>query len=127
MKYEVITMKTLNDLIAVIKRHPRYGEVGMILCHNGVVRGTSRDGREVSGLAVEVDWHKLKAVVARQKMRQGIIEILVEINEGRNLVIGDDVMFIVVAGDIRETVIAVLTDTLNEIKSTVTGKTEFFL
>jgi len=35
-------------------------------------------------------------------------------------------MFLVVAGDIRETVIQVLTDTLNAIKTTVTSKTEFF-
>jgi hypothetical protein len=36
-------------------------------------------------------------------------------------------MFLVVAGDIRENVIAVLTDTLNLIKTTVTEKTEYFL
>ncbi len=120
-------MKNINDLIAKIKNHPEYGKAGMILCHNGVVRESSRDGREVSGLSVRVDWQKLHEIINRQKKRQGIIEILVEINEGTNLTIGDDVMFIVVAGDIRETVIASLTDTLNEIKSTVTSKTEFFI
>jgi len=36
-------------------------------------------------------------------------------------------MLLAVAGDIRENVIAVLTDTLNLIKSTVTTKTEYFL
>ncbi len=120
-------MKTLTDLVAEIKNHPDYGKAGMILCHNGVVRETSRDGRKVSGLSVKVDWEKLDQIVEKQKKRQGIIDILVEINEGEKLVIGDDVMFIVVAGDIRETVIASLTDTLNEIKSTVTSKTEFFV
>ena len=120
-------MKNLNELVADIKNHPEYAKAGMILCHNGVVRGTSRDGREVSGLSVEVDWQKLEEIVTRQKRRDGIVDILVEINEGRNLIIGDDVMFIVVAGDIRETVIESLTDTLNEIKSTVTSKTEFFV
>ncbi len=120
-------MKDLCALVEQIKDHPEYRQAGMILCHNGVVRATSRDGREVSGLSVKVDWDKLNEIVTRQKRRQGIIEILVEINEGKDLSIGDDVMFIVVAGDIRETVIAALTDTLNEIKSTVTGKTEFFL
>ncbi len=55
-----------------------------------------------------------------------IVEILVEINENRPLAVGDDVMFIVVAGDIRENVIGALTDTLNAIKSSVTTKTEFF-
>jgi molybdopterin synthase catalytic subunit len=35
-------------------------------------------------------------------------------------------MLLVVAGDIRDNVIATLKDTLNAIKTTVTRKTEFF-
>jgi molybdopterin synthase catalytic subunit len=116
----------VSSLIEQIKNHPNYGKVGMILCHNGVVRGTSRDGRPTSGLKVAVDHHKLQQIVAEQKQRPGIIEILVEIAEGRDLAVGDDVMVLAVAGDIRETVIAALTDTLNAIKSTVTQKTEYF-
>ena len=119
-------MKSASQLIDEIKKHPDFAKAGMILCHNGVVRATARDGRQVTGLSVRVDWQKLDAILARQKARDGIVEILVEINEGTDLGIGDDVMFIVVAGDIRETVISVLTDALNEIKSTVTSKTEFF-
>jgi molybdopterin synthase catalytic subunit len=38
---------TINRLIEQIKRNPDYDRVGMILTHNGVVRGTSRDGRPV--------------------------------------------------------------------------------
>lgn len=120
-------MKTLNDLVQEIKQHPDYPKAGMILCHNGVVRETSRDGRQVSGLAVSVDWQKLDEIIAAQKKRHGIVEILIEINEGTDLAIGDDVMFIVVAGDIRETVLSVLTDTLNQVKSTVTSKTEYYI
>jgi len=50
----------------------------------------------------------------------------VQINADRDLAVGDDVMLLVVAGDIRETVIATLSDTLNEIKASVTSKTEYF-
>jgi len=113
-------------MIDSIKRHPDYHQAGMILCHNGVVRDTSRDGRKVSGLTISVDHKKLRQVVETYKKKPGIVEILVEIAENKKLVVGDDVMFLVVAGDIRETVIRVLTDTLNAIKSTVTHKTEFF-
>ena len=119
-------MKTLTALVDEVKGHPDYTKAGMILCHNGVVRETSRDGRKVSGLAVAVDWQKLDEIIDAQKKRHGIIEILVEINEGKDLAIGDDVMYIVVAGDVRETVLSVLTDTLNQIKATVTSKTEYF-
>jgi molybdopterin synthase catalytic subunit len=98
----------LNNLIDAIKKHPDYSKTGMILCHNGVVRGTSRDGRQVSGLKIVVDHEKLRNVISENKKRKGIIEILIEIAENKDLSVGDDVMFLVVAGDIRDTVIEVL-------------------
>ncbi len=116
----------IANLIDQIKNHPDYDKAGMILCHNGVVRGTSRDGRKVSGLSISVDYETLQQVVDEHKKRPGIIEILVEIVAGKDLAVGDDVMHLVVAGDIREHVISTLSDTLNAIKSTVTSKTEFF-
>ena len=116
-----------NELISKIKAHPEYEKVGMILCHNGVVRGTSRDGRKVSGLRVAADWEQLDDVLAEHRARPGIIDIQVEIAADRDLKVGDDVMMLVVAGDIRDNVIEVLGDTLNAIKHTVTAKTEFFI
>ncbi|MBC8199629.1 MAG: molybdenum cofactor biosynthesis protein MoaE [Desulfobacteraceae bacterium] len=116
----------LNNLIDAVKKHPDYDKVGMILCHNGVVRGTSRDGRQVSGLRIAVDHEKLRNVIKENKKRKGIIEILIEIAENKDLSVGDDVMFLVVAGDIRDNVIEALKETLNDIKTTVTTKTEFF-
>ena len=116
----------MTHLIDTIKKHPDYDKAGMILCHNGVVRSTSRDGRKVSGLTITVDRKKLKKVIDENKKRPGIIEILVEIADNKELSLGDDVMFLVVAGDIRDNVIPVLSDTLNAIKTTVTSKTEFF-
>jgi len=65
-------------------------------------------------------------VIAENKKRPGIIEIRAEIADEQNLGVGDDIMLLVVAGDIRENVIAALSDTLNAIKTTVTHKTEFF-
>jgi len=117
----------LTRMIDSIKKHPDCHQAGMILCHNGVVRDTSRDGRKVSGLTISVDHEKLRQVVETYKKKPGIVEILVEIAENKKLAVGDDVMFLVVAGDIRENVIAVLNDTLNTVKTTVTQKTEFFV
>ena len=116
----------LEQLIEKVKQHPDYHRAGMVLAHNGVVRQTSRDGRKVTGLRVAVDRKKLADIIARNKKTPGIIEILVEIFDNQDLAVGDDVMFLVVAGDIRETVIATLKETLDEIKSTVTQKTEFY-
>ena len=116
----------IKALVEQIKRRPDYDKVGMILCHNGVVRGTSRDGRKVNGLRVAVDPARLEQVVRTYKEKAGIIEILVQINADCDLAVGDDVMLLAVAGDIRENVTAALSDTLNAIKSTVTTKTEYF-
>ena len=114
-------------MMSTIKQHPNYNRVGMILCHNGVVRSTSRNGRQVSGLKITVDHEKLQKVIQTQKKRPGILDIQVEIAEDRDLSVGDDVMFLIVAGDIRDNVIPVLSDTLNAIKSAVTTKTEFYI
>jgi molybdopterin synthase catalytic subunit len=116
----------LDTLISQVKQHPAYDQVGMILCHNGVVRGTSRDGRKVTGLRVTVDPARLAQVLAEQRARPGIVDIRVEIAADTDLSVGEDVMLLVVAGDIRETVIEALTQTLNAIKTTVTSKSEFF-
>lgn len=116
----------IHKMMQDIKSHPRFDSVGMVLCHNGVVRATSRDGRKVRGLKVAVDHQKLAQILAEQKHRPGILDIRVEIAENRDLAVGDDVMLLLVAGDIRENVIVVLTETLNLIKSTVTTKTEYF-
>ncbi len=115
-----------NSLLDRIKQRPDYPQAGMILCHNGVVRGSSRDGRKVNGLRVSVDREMLDRVIETHKARPGILDILVEINADQDLNVGDDVMYLVVAGDIRENVISTLADALDAIKSTVTQKTEFF-
>jgi molybdopterin synthase catalytic subunit len=116
----------LEKIIASIKQHPDFGHAGMVLCHNGVVRATSRDGRKVTGLRVSVDHDRLKRIVAEQKKRPGIVDIQVEIAADCDLAIGDDVMLLAVAGNVRENVIAVLSDTLDLIKTAATRKTEYF-
>lgn len=115
----------ITELIEKVKRHPEFKRAGMILCHNGVVRQTSRDGTPVSGLRIEVDHRRLAEVLNEQRRRPGIVDIQVEIAENEDLTAGDDVMGLAVAGDIRENVIAVLAETLDRIKKTVTKKTEF--
>jgi len=114
---------SLTKMIERVKAHPDYRRVGMILCHNGVVRSTSRDGRAVTELTVRADRDRLREIVADLKGRPGIVEVLVEIREGR-LRTGDDVMYVVVAGDFRENVFSALMDAVNRIKSDVTRKVE---
>ena len=117
----------LQGIINQIKQRPDFDKAGMILAHNGVVRGTSRDGRAVSGLRVSVDHDQLRRILDTERRTPGIVDIIIEIAEDRRLSVGEDVMVLVVAGDIRDTVIRVLERTLNAVKQTVTRKTEFFV
>ena len=113
----------LSDLLKKIKDHPEYHNTGMILCHIGVVRGTSRDGKPVSELDVKVDRNRLAEIIAEMKKKPGIVEILAEVREGK-LMLGEEVMMVAVAGDFRENVFSALMDTVNAIKKDVTRKTE---
>ena len=117
----------IANMLNEIKRHPDFEKVGMILCHNGVVRATARDGRKVKGLKVAVDHAKLEQIINEQSQKPGIVNIQVNIVENKHLAVGDDIMHLIVAGDIRENVISTLKDTLDAIKTSVTDKTEFFV
>lgn len=114
---------SLQEMIDKVKMHPDYPKVGMILGHNGVVRSTSREGKPVSELTVRVSREPLQKIVDDVRKRPGIIEVLVEIREGK-LYPGEDVMFVVVAGDFRENVFSALMDAVNRIKADVTRKIE---
>ena len=117
----------IAHLLDEIKRHPDFEKVGMILCHNGVVRAFDRNGRKVKGLRVAVDHEKLEQVITEQSQKSGIVDIQVNIVENQDLGVGDDIMHLIVAGDIRENVISVLKETLDAIKTEVTEKTEYFM
>ena len=121
---ELIGM-TLQEMVDAIKKRPDFHKVGMIACHNGVVRATSRDGRSVRGLEIAADRDRLQTILLEMKGREGIIEVLVYLLEGYRKV-GEDVMFVVVAGDIREHVFPALEETVERIKGEVTRKKEFF-
>jgi len=117
----------ISDLIDRVKKHPEFAKAGMILCHNGVVRETSAAGnRRVESLVVEADYDKLAEILERHKQMPGIIEILAEIADGRKLMVGDDIMALVVAGDVRTNVIPVMASLIDAVKATVTSKTETY-
>lgn len=121
---EAIAM-TLQQMVKTIKARPDFDKVGMIACHNGVVRATSRDGRNVKGLKIEVDHVALETILEEMHQRQGIIEVAVHLFEGYRE-IRDDVMLVAVAGDIREHVFPVLEETVERLKREATSKKEYF-
>jgi molybdopterin synthase catalytic subunit len=106
-----------------IKSHPRSSEMGMIASHRGLVRATSRNGRRVRGLSIRFDRTIVNSIISEIKGRPGIIEVVVDFNEG-DLAVGDDVMVVLVAGDIRENVFPSLVDAVNLLKAKAAIKEE---
>jgi len=95
----------------------------MITSHLGVVRGTSRSGGEVLSVDVAYDQEAIQTIIRDIKKMPGIAEVLVETREGR-LNVGEEIMAVVVAGDIRENVFPALVSTVNRIKKEASKKKE---
>lgn len=113
----------LEEMVARIKVHPRIAEAGMILCHNGIVRGSSKGGERVSEIRVKARHGALAELIAEIKARPGIIEVLAELNEG-TLKVGEDIMLVAIAGDVRENVFPALQHLIRQIKQQITEKEE---
>jgi molybdopterin synthase catalytic subunit len=98
-------------------------QLGMILMHNGIVRGTSKQGEPVKKMNLSYDADKLGKLVAEQKMKEGIVDIRVWINSGE-LQIGDDIMLLLVAGRFRTDVLPVFEFVLSTIKKEIVREQE---
>ncbi len=116
----------ISRTIAALKQEPGFSDqVGMILIHNGVVRAWSRKDRSrVSSVDVAVNQEKLAALRDEYAQKPGIYRIVIEAQSGR-LKVGDDLLFIIVAGDIREHVKPVLAELLDRVKAEAVIKTEY--
>ena len=115
----------INSALTRLKQEPGFtDQVGMVLIHNGVVRGHSRGSKEkVDNLTVTPDRNKVESLRREYESRPGIFRIIVQANQGE-FQPGQDLLFIIVAGDIRENVQPVLSELLNRIKSEAMHKVE---
>ncbi len=115
----------ISKAIAELKKEEGFTEnVGMVLVHNGVVRAWSRKDRsQVGRIEVIPDHDRIESIRQRYVKSQGIFRIVVQANSGV-LKPGDDLLFIIVAGDIRENVKPVLSDILDELKKEAITKKE---
>jgi molybdopterin synthase catalytic subunit len=98
-------------------------ELGMILIHNGLVRGASKSGKAVRGMMLSYDREKLDAAIENFQRKPGIVHIKVWINAG-DLKIGDDIMLVLVAGRFRTDVLPVFQELLSLVKNEIVKETE---
>lgn len=96
----------------------------MFLVHNGVVRQTPKakvrqgidDGSTVKGMYFSYDEEKVEQAIAETKKRDGIYYVRVWLNEGE-LELGDDIMYVLIGGDIRPNVVDGLQFLVEKIKT----------
>jgi molybdopterin synthase catalytic subunit len=114
----------INEAIERIKASPEAAGIGMVLAHQGVVRGASRAGEAVHGMHLAVDRQRLAEALAEALAWPGVVAVDGWVNEG-DLAVGDDIMKVVVAGDIRENVFGALQRLVGILKSEVVTESEF--
>lgn len=116
-------MVTLQGMIDDLKKRLDPAKVGMFACHNGVVRATSRSGAAATALDIDKDQEAWDRVLADVRSRPGIAAVEAYLFTGRRRV-GEDVLLVVVAGDIRENVFPVLEEAVNRLKKEAVKKRE---
>ena len=113
----------ITKMVRNLRRRKNSEKIGMIVSHLGIVRGTSLDGQKVSGIQVEYDHEAIQNIIHDIKRSKGIFDVQVQTKEGR-LKVGDEILGVVVAGDIRENVFPALIKTVNRIKADASTKKE---
>jgi len=111
------------EFVKNFKKDIDYTKTGMMLFHNGVVRGTSRQGDKVTNIQVKKDDKKIKEIIKEIENLKGITKADAYVFEGE-FSIGDDLMYAAVAGDIRDNVFPALQKLVNTIKKEAVFKKE---
>lgn len=115
------------------KQHPSAEKVGMYLTHNGVVRKTAKalvrngdeDAAPVSGMLFGYDKEKVESAIADTYQMDGIYYVRAWLNEGK-LKIGDDIMYVLVGGDIRPHVVDALQYLVGRLKNECVTEKELY-
>ncbi len=106
------------------KLDPSAEKIGMYLTHNGVVRKTAkakvRQGDEsaadIAKMEFSYDEQKLNAAIEEVYKMDGIYYIRTWLNSGV-LEVGDDIMYVLIGGDIRPHVVDALQALVGKIKN----------
>lgn len=128
-----MTVPSLDQWLREAKAEPTAPENGMYLFHNGVVRAVPKAvvrfgeerGQDVGGMAFSYDREKLDAAIVRARKLPGVFYVRVWLNEGQ-LAVGDDIMLVLIGGDIRPHVVDALQSLVSEIKNNCVCEKELF-
>lgn len=122
---------SIDQWLAEAKAHESAPRCGMYLAHNGTVRELPKklvregvdDGSKVVGMNFSYDAAALEAAVEEALTWEGIEYVRVWLNEGQ-LTVGDDIMYVLIGGDIRPNVIDALQNLVGKIKNEMVQEIE---
>lgn len=125
------TAPSIDAWLQEAKAHPSAPQCGMYLTHNGTVRQSAKakvrygaeDTPDVTGMLFSYDAEKVSAIIADTYKMEGIYYVKVWLNEGR-LSLGDDIMYVLIGGDIRPRVVDALQYLVGRIKNECVVETE---
>ena len=124
---------SVDQWLAEAKAAPGAENCGMYLTHCGTVRQSARakvrlgeaETRHVIGMRFSYDAEKVARAVDATRAMDGIFIVRVWLNEGI-LSLGDDIMLVLIGGDIRPHVVDALQFLVGRIKSECVGEEEVF-
>lgn len=124
---------SMDAWLAEAKQHESAPHIGMYLTHNGIVRRSAKakvrqgapDTLPVAGLEFSYVPEQVEAVIRQAYTMEGIYYIRVWLNEGR-LEVGDDIMYVLIGGDIRPHVVDALQYLVGRIKNECVTEKELY-
>ena len=127
------SIPSIDAWLKEAKAHESAPLCGMYLTHNGTVRQTAKakvrygeeNTKEVTGMVFSYDEDKVNAVIAETYKMDGIYYIKVWLNEGE-LQMGDDIMYVLIGGDIRPRVVDALNYLVGRVKNECVVETEIY-
>lgn len=124
---------SLDSWLEEAKADPSAHMCGSYITHTGVVRsspkalvrGTGNSSGSVKGMRFSCDYAAVEAAADTVRNLPGIYYVKVWVSEG-DLKVGDDIMQILIGGDIRVRVMDALSHLLNQIKNYCVKEEEIF-
>ena len=124
---------SIDAWMAEAKAHENADKVGMYLTHNGIVRKSAKakvrlgeeDTKDVTGMLFSYDQAKGDAAIEETYAMEGIYYVKAWLNEGE-LCVGDDIMYVLIGGDIRPRVIDALQFLVGKLKNECVEETEIY-
>ena len=124
---------SMDEWIKEAKAHESAPKIGMYLTHNGIVRQSAKakvrygeeNTKEVTGMLFSYDEKKVEAAISETYQLDGIYYVKAWLNEG-NLQVGDDIMYVLIGGDIRPHVVDALQSLVGKLKNECVEEKEIY-